>query len=94
MIGGLMHLKGHQVGGISAMAKHYHPEGNGECFPALLVVEVENVCGDAAAHVEEKKPDAAHYSNIVTVANLQRGTSVPLQRTKSTFVRPSDILAP
>ncbi|KAL5598102.1 hypothetical protein FOBRF1_011895 [Fusarium oxysporum] len=35
--------------------------------------QAEHVCGDAAAHVEEKKPNAARYSNIVTVANLQRG---------------------
>ncbi|KAK2692563.1 hypothetical protein QWA68_007377 [Fusarium oxysporum] len=77
------HLKGLRAGdsrpwlstiqGINTGSVYVHAEGNGESFLSLLVLEAEPVCGDAAAHVEEKKPNAARYSNIVTVANLQRG---------------------
>ncbi|KAF5690090.1 hypothetical protein FCIRC_1002 [Fusarium circinatum] len=78
------HLKVLQAGGISAMAKHYHPEGNGECFHALPVFEVESVCGGAAVYVEEKKPMRLAFR----ILPLLQIYSKPFHRTKAALAQP------
>ncbi|KAF5963311.1 beta-glucosidase [Fusarium bulbicola] len=78
------------VAGNSTAHKTLHPEGNEECFHALLVFEVESVCDDAAVHVEENKP----MRLAIRILPLLQIYSKPLHRTKSALVRPSYLLAP
>ncbi|KAF5558428.1 hypothetical protein FMEXI_402 [Fusarium mexicanum] len=84
------HLKVLQAGGISTMAKHYHPEGNGECFHALLVSEVESVYDDAAVHVEENKPMRLAFR----ILPLLQIYSKPLHRIKAALAQPPIIRDP